>query len=407
MALSLFVPLLVQAQPFQNLVLNGNFENYSQCPNTAGQISLALGWSGPTTNSSDFVHACSTSINVPYYGGVNFPRWYLPAKSGGAYVGGYTYHNLGNYREYLQGTLVDTLRAGNCYYVEFYAANSQSLKYASNNISLSFTSSAVSASVPVPGSVISVAKEVTNFGNPVLADTVKWHKISGIYQAVGNETKVLIGNFKNDANTDTVPLAPITSLVYIYAPPGAYIFVDSVSVYKINPTGALPWSYRDTTIAAGDSVFIGNQMGGPDFQPEWYNESGSLIKVDAGITVSPTITTNYIVQFTLCGVVRRDTVTVTVPQVSTLGISNNTLQRLSISPNPAGDELLITLNNSKAESLWIQFTDQFGQLVEEKTLELKSARCVVDLSRLSAGIYIVSIRNNNNEIVRKKLLVQK
>src|SRR5688572_17362556 len=57
------------SQTFQNLVPNGSFETYTQCPNNSSQIYFATPWKGPTTNSSDYQNACSPGQNVPYYAG--------------------------------------------------------------------------------------------------------------------------------------------------------------------------------------------------------------------------------------------------------------------------------------------------------------------------------------------------
>ena len=128
----------IRAQTLQNLVPNGSFEAYTQCPNNSSQIYYAPPWSGPTTNSSDYFNACSTTMNVPHYGGIgsSYP-YYLNAKDGNAYVGMYTYQ-LNNYREYIQNKLLDTLHIGLCYYVEFFVTNIQNVKYCTNNIRTSF-----------------------------------------------------------------------------------------------------------------------------------------------------------------------------------------------------------------------------------------------------------------------------
>jgi hypothetical protein len=52
----------------QQLVQNGDFENFSQCPEYVSQIERATGWTRPTEGTSDYLHACNTmpySVNVP------------------------------------------------------------------------------------------------------------------------------------------------------------------------------------------------------------------------------------------------------------------------------------------------------------------------------------------------------
>lgn len=93
---------LLHAQTFQNLVPNGSFETYTNCPFIDGQINFAVPWKGQANNSSDYFSACSSTMNVPYYYGTNSPYLaFLTAKHGSAYAGIYSYQ-LGNYREYLE-----------------------------------------------------------------------------------------------------------------------------------------------------------------------------------------------------------------------------------------------------------------------------------------------------------------
>lgn len=46
----------------QNLVPNGDFEDYTQCPDYVSQIDRAVGWFRPTEGTSDYLHAC---LGVP------------------------------------------------------------------------------------------------------------------------------------------------------------------------------------------------------------------------------------------------------------------------------------------------------------------------------------------------------
>jgi hypothetical protein len=49
----------------QNLVPNGDFEQYSGCPTGYSQIDSALYWTVPTSvNSTDYYNACAISLSV-------------------------------------------------------------------------------------------------------------------------------------------------------------------------------------------------------------------------------------------------------------------------------------------------------------------------------------------------------
>ena len=160
---------LLKAQTFQNLVPNGSFESYTNCPTTDGQINFSPPWNGPINNSTDYFNACSPVLNVPHYaGGSNYYNLY--AKHGQAYAGLYTFQSNG-YREYLEAKLMDSLLVGSCYYVEFYSTSAQFVKYRTNNIAagFSYNSNMSFSAIPIP-----LNSYITNYGNKVLKDTVKW-----------------------------------------------------------------------------------------------------------------------------------------------------------------------------------------------------------------------------------------
>jgi hypothetical protein len=396
------------SQTFQNLVINGGFETYTQCPVNSSKIDFAPPWKGPTTSNTTYLNACSPQWNVPFYGGVGNNYYYLPAKEGLAYASIFIYHsfNAQDFRTFAQGKLSDSLDAGKCYYVEFFASNLQWVKYRCNNVAASFLKDTMPYHLTVPGIIPNILQHVTNYGNPLLEDTVKWVKISGIYESTGGEKYVAIGNFKSNMNTDTANIYPIGTYPYSNLPVGTDIFIDAVSVYNIDPNGALPWSYRDTTIDKGDSVYIGNKMGGLNFHPQWFTQTGNYIATNAGITVSPTITTKYYVQYTLCGVQRTDTVKVTVPpdEIDDTGLArlNGFNAAFKMYPLPAGDELNLTCEAFSDKTLYpVRITDQLGQVLREEWLFVENKKATISTSQLSGGIYFLQLVLPEGTVSRK------
>jgi hypothetical protein len=388
---------LVKAQTFQNLVPNGSFETFTNCPTTDGQIDFAPPWKGPINNSTDYFNACSSILNVPQYaGGSNYYNLY--AKHGQAYAGLYTFQSNG-YREYLEAKLVDSLLVGNCYYVEFYSTSAQFVKYRTNNIAASFSynSSMNFSTIPIPFN-----SYITNYGNKVLKDTVKWEKISGLFIPNSSMKNIIFGNFKDNSNTDTINnYLPGQGA---YNNWDAYVFIDAVSVFSINPTGTLPWQYRDTTIVQGDSVYIGNTMGG-DFNPQWFTINGNYIATNAGIYVKPAATTSYVVNYTVCGAPRSDTVEVkVVTDIKVLEFEKNK-NAFKLFPNPAQNELEIVYEADFTKPQQLQITNLLGELVFQMQIQTKKQK--IDISNLNDGVYFVSIKNSQNESVTKKLVVTK
>ena len=105
------LPLIVLGQ--QNLVPNGDFETYSQCPDNIGLVHLAVPWTntgGGTT--PDYFHVCGPPIIAPPD---TFPNAGVPenvfgfqsAHSGEAYAGIYAFSRpTEELREYLQIGLI-------------------------------------------------------------------------------------------------------------------------------------------------------------------------------------------------------------------------------------------------------------------------------------------------------------
>jgi hypothetical protein len=398
--------MISSAQTFQNLVPNGSFETYTQCPSIGGQAFAAVPWTAPVCNSSDYFNACSSQYNVPSYAGVGNPYYYLVAKDGNAYEGIFLCKEPG-YREYLQVKLTDTLKAGKCYYVEFFAVSGQLTKYNANNAaaSLSSGSNAIVTSTVTNGgcSQLTLTPHIVRYGNPVIKDTINWQQIAGLYTATGNEAFITIGNFLDDSQTDTVNMYPPGTTPY-YIVPNAYIFVDAVSVFSINPTGNLPWSYRDTTIIIGDSVYIGNYMGGNFNPPNWYTISGSYLATKPGIYVKPATTSSYVVQYTVCGTPRADTVEVKV--VTGTGLIANELKKMefTVFPNPAQNEIQIEFvsetNFIKPKQIII--TDVLGRVV--KTISVQNRKQNISIAELNSGCYNLQFQNEQGLKITKKLV---
>jgi hypothetical protein len=368
----------------QNLVPNPSFETYTNCPNAASQIYYATPWMGPLNNSTDYFNACSPTRGVPRCGAYA----YQYARTGNAYVGFWAIDGMGlNYREYAQVQLLNTLTAGKCYYIMFYTNLFNELDYGINNIAAHISGTSYGTSSP-NGTVLNLTPHALKFGNPTITDTLNWVKVSGIYQASGGENHIIIGNFFDDAHTDTTT---IRGGIY----DGAYYYIDDVSVIPTDSISMPPNAGRDTTIAFGDSVFIGQQLYG--LHCNWYSNSVLLDTNISGVWVKPNVTTNYIVEQNLCGNVGYDTVTVTV---SPLGINELKNQELKIYPNPTKEILNVECENKNSE---IKITDVFGNIIKQQ--KIVNDKTTINISDLKEGIYFIQLSNINAPIM-KKLIVQ-
>ena len=207
----------------QNLVPNGNFENYSSCPAGIGQISKATPWFstsvfGPA-GSPDYFHECSIGdSDVP-----NTFNGYQQPHSGSGFAGIVLHHEGIVFREYISIQLGSPLTANTCYQFEMYCNLADSATNTTDAIGVYFSNSAVTGmtnSNPLP-----FVPQITNTqGN--FFDTANWTRVSGDYQAVGGEQYIIIGNFSSDSLTTTVLSdSNVTSS-------SAYVFIDDVSLTR-------------------------------------------------------------------------------------------------------------------------------------------------------------------------------
>ena len=131
-ALTIFLCCLLISTSAQNLVPNGSFENFTQCPQNSNLIYFATGWFQPNkypgglsvnqSSESDYYNVCDTSLNV------SVPKnWmgYQYAKTGNAFVGITTYSfffNGNGGREYAEVKLNQVLEANKKYVLKYYVS---------------------------------------------------------------------------------------------------------------------------------------------------------------------------------------------------------------------------------------------------------------------------------------------
>lgn len=218
---------LVIALPFkaqENLVPNGSFEEYNNCP-SGGGISWVKNWYSPTLGSPDYFNICATN---PQHGvpqnGPNGPGGYQYPFAGNAYTGFFSRAN-DNGREYLQVELKKELEAGKKYVVQFYLNLADFYAVSVWNIGMYLSNTAVSSPL-INIYVLNVTPQILNEEGNYL-NWEEWTEVKGEYIAQGGEKFITIGNFYTEANTDTML---ITGGQYS---PSTYIFIDDVSITEI------------------------------------------------------------------------------------------------------------------------------------------------------------------------------
>lgn len=233
-SLFLLLAILLSGNPSnaQQLISNGDFESYNQCPQGFSAIDsfpkfpTVQSWVRPTETSSDYYNVCgSNSASVPFTG-----FGYQQPHSGSAYAGFFAeaqYAGNPHYREYLSSRLMSPMKKDALYCVRFYL----NLGYQNNpnfdvaavlDVGACFTDT-LPGSQSMNGPLL-LPYHVVNSRLQYMTDTGTWYEVRGQYRAKGGEEWITIGTF--GAN----PPEYVTVFGAGKRPIVSYFFVDDVSV---------------------------------------------------------------------------------------------------------------------------------------------------------------------------------
>ena len=212
----------------QNLVLNPSFEDTIPCGSYQGPPQLPCSsWFWASSGSSDFFSEqpnCMYTLSAPSnFAGFQYARTGIAYSGLGTYVAPFT--AIPEYREYIEGVLADTLKAGHIYCVSFYVSAADRCKFITDAIGAYFSVDSIYE--PLNNSALSnFLPQINNPSGNIISDTLGWTLVSGTYTAQGGEKYITIGNFYGDNNMNIDSLnnnAPLGNS-------GAYFFIDDVSV---------------------------------------------------------------------------------------------------------------------------------------------------------------------------------
>jgi len=296
-----------QFSPY-NLVPNYSFEQYTNCPSSSSiqevRNSKPDYWYKPDKRAAIYYNSCAnvnSNLSVPYHittGGADFQY----PKTGVAYISMF-YYNGGDTRNYFQVKLTDSLKQGKCYYAECFVSCFNSMQLACNNQAMLFTNNAIYADTFAGLQIIPANPQIQN--THIITDTLNWVKVGGVFTAQGGEQYLTLGNFKNNAQTQT---QQIQTTGYN----GAAYYLEDVTVIPLDSITLKADAGTDKTITVGDSVFIGSFTTGLT-NVNWYNATGNIIATDIpGMYVKPATSTFYVIEQNVCGQYSKDTVYITV-----------------------------------------------------------------------------------------------
>ena len=244
----------------QNLVRNGNFEEYTYCPTTMDDFSVK-NWYSPTTASPNYLNSCNlTDAGVPQN------SWgYQYAHSGNAYVGFNTSDfepSSTNAREYVQSKLISKLEKDEFYEVSFYVSRADSCRRACDNIGLYLSVNEIGS---LDNLLLPYSPQVVSELNFPIENDTSWIKIIDTIVASGNEEFITIGVFSSNSNTNWVNVGGSNSWTY-----ESYYFIDDVSVKKLYQ---IPNIFTPNSDGINDFVDFSNFP----FEVEIYNRWGNKV----------------------------------------------------------------------------------------------------------------------------------
>jgi hypothetical protein len=310
----------------QNLVPNPSFEQHTVACSAIKKLNGggATDWGDAvigTFPSYFYANSCATSnccgVPVNSYGDV-----FHYSHSGNAYAGIYGVIDNGNstvnLRDYLQAKLLDTLKANHSYYVEFYISLDGLYSSGCNNMGLLIGDTAIAS---YNGLYAPATPQIQLYGNPAITDTLDWVRVGGVYAAHGGEQYITIGNFSDDAHTDTITI----NNTQIHNN-GTVYFIDDVSVVSMDSMLLYADAGRDTTINKGGWAWLGTRLCGLT-NVVWYDSAGAVIATNVpGLSVSPAASTYFVITQTVNGFYSTDTVWVTVLNPLPVSITNYQLR---------------------------------------------------------------------------------
>lgn len=266
----LFILLVKEIHTQNNLVINPSFED-TLSTNFTINYPICKNWNNPNASSSDYFSPFCMSLNwgAGYCVPSNF-LGYQMALDGLCYAGIVTYEPTNVTKDYLQGSLNQSLIAGNTYEVSLYVNMADSSNYSNCEIDVAFTNSLIQSTVNAGSFGFS---DLVTF-NTAMVDTTHWTQFKGAYTAHGGEQYIYIGS-----NT---PNNVLTCPTYLYGnfPQASYYFIDYVSVKLIDDNIKEP-STPNVFTPNGDGindVLYFNQQGIEVQEVIIYNRWGNMVK---------------------------------------------------------------------------------------------------------------------------------
>lgn len=272
----------------QNLVPNGNFEEYVACPNLQNGYTVddcTANWFGPGLSTPDYFHSCSQQLDAYGQLSMSTPQnrhGYQAPHSGEGYMGIVTalFENGWSNQEYFATKLSGPLEANRYYRVEYYVSLADSIWWDSDVDYLQyFDSFGASVSEKSPEELFDGAQNAAAYDGPVqvqsepgifFSDSLGWQKVEGVFLASGKEEYLTIGCFKLWNGVQSNYYHNFLSMIE------TYYFIDDVSITPLDSFAAVT-TFPNVFSPNGDqkndqfTFHTGNKKGSITITNRWGN----------------------------------------------------------------------------------------------------------------------------------------
>jgi len=317
------------------------------------------------------------------------------------------WYNYGSNRQYMKNRMKSNLQSGKTYCVKFYVNIANTSPRGMDGFGIYFGDNTIDTIKYNTVPLTYLTPQVKNPLGNVIKDTLNWVAVTGTFVATGNEKYALMGNFLADNAVTTA------SIGGMYFP--AYwtdLCIDDVSCIELN----LPaFAGRDTSVAPVSPVFLGRQPDvGIDEACVWYKLPNTTpIDTVAGFWVQPTATSTYVVEQTICGLIKRDTVVIHMNLLGNNELGFGSAQPdIRVWPNPVEDVLAITTQGHRGSETQsfiyeVRIINSLGQKISEKEIEFKNNKIEINTSELPNGVYYLRLKSGKANTVSKRFVISR
>jgi outer membrane protein OmpA-like peptidoglycan-associated protein len=206
--LFLYALLFLNYSVGQNLVSNPSFEEQHYCAKKMGLFAGSVKeWTTASMGTTDVFNNCAT------YGRVRVPSNFTgkqEPRTGNNYAGFY-YQSEGDYREYIQGSLKEPLTKGWNYTLTFYVSLAEDSSFKTNQFGFMTLRERYFQTNDTEINVSEIKKSrddvafYTSTDGLYYSDVTAWQPVTITFTATGQESVIVIGNFRDNKNTQLQP----------------------------------------------------------------------------------------------------------------------------------------------------------------------------------------------------------